>query len=529
MQSGMNDSVWYAISVLIVLWLSGYPLARLLVPDGGQRAAESLLRLGASLLLGCLLFTGLSYLPLAVGTRWTTTYWTAVWAIHAGLAVGALWLLIRDRGRWIAVWRNTTRNATIAAAATGVILVSAAAVGGNLGLLGYDARAIYGLKAKVLAEQRTVSDEDFRDLHRLHFMPDYPLLVPILEAQVFLWSGNANDQGLPLLFWGFLTAIPFLWASCAARYDPVTAGWLTFVFILTPWLWKFSEGAGLSGSADVVLAAYLLAAAICGAHLSTGAGSSYALLCGLMLAGAMAVKQEGTLWSGLVLTSLALTRFATRPRSRDAIRLSGSKRAVADGKSTALGEASRRQSLVNFGIVVLPILTMFVLLRLAHGDFPRSPLYRSYLAALSWDWLAQCVGRVPQIASFAASECVNNVWGFGWGALLLSLLLKRRFPLSTEAMSLRLLTILGAASYLAVFLVTPYPLTYHLFTAFRRLMFHLYPLAMVVLAEQLTATGVVDELGRVFRFCSPSQGARVRGPEDGTLPEAWRSSREEAA
>jgi len=285
----------------------------------------------------------------------------------------------------------------------------------------------------------------------------------------------------------------------------------------------------LSGSADVVLAAYLAAAAICAADVSPGADGRYALLCGLMLAGAMGVKQEGTLWSGLVLTTLALTRLTTRRRSRVASRRSGSNEACVAGKGTSLGAGLRRRPLVDFGIVLLPILIMFVLLRLTHGSIPRSPLYRSYLAALSWDWLTRCVGRVPQIASFTASECVNNVWGFGWGALFLSLLLKRRYPLSTEAMSLRLLTMLGAASYLAVFVVTPYPLTYHLFTAFRRLMFHLYPVAMLVLLEQLTATGVVADLGRVFCFRNPPQGDTVRSPEDATSFQRRRDSHVDAA
>ncbi len=525
----MNHSVWCTAAVLLVLWLSGYPLARLLLPDGGRRAAEAWFKGGASLLLGCLLFVGLLYFPSALGTRWSTAFWAAVWVVHVGLALGAVWLLIGDRRRWSGVLLNTTRSTGVAAVVTGMILLSAAAVGGNLGLLGYDARAIYGLKAKVLAEQRTVGGDDFRDVHRLHFMPGYPLLVPILEAQVFLCSGYSKDEGLPLLFWGFLTVIAFLWASCATRYEPSAAGWLTFFCVLTPWLWKFSEGAGLSGSADIVLAAYLAAAAICAADVSSGADGRYALLCGLMLAGAMAVKQEGTLWSGLVLTTLALTRFTTRRRSRDASQRSGSNEACVFGNSASVGAGFHRHPLVDFGLVLLPIVIMFVLLRLTHGDIPRSPLYRSYLAALSWDWLTHCVGRVPQIASFAASECVNNVWGFGWGVLLLSLLPKRRYPLSTEAMFLRLLTMLGAASYLAVFVVTPYPLTYHLFTAFRRLMFHLYPLAMLVLLEQLTATSVVADLGRIFRLRSPPREDRVGRPEVATVPQRWQDSRGDAA
>lgn len=496
----MIASVWCAFAVLIVLWLSGYPLARLLLPKGERPTSQTLLWLGLSLPLGSLLFAALLYLPLVLGKRWTAAYCLGVWAFQTGLAVVAIRLLLLGRRRWMAAWSNATPAAKLAIAAVAVILLSAAMVAANLGLQGYDARAIYALKAKILAEQGTLSHADFRDIHRLHFHPNYPLLVPILESPIFQLCGNAGDQGLPLLFWGFLVTIALLFASHFVRHQPTAAGWLTFLFILTPWFWKFSEGAGLSGSADTVFAAYLLAAAVCGARMLSEDGFRYALSCGLALASTLAAKQEGVLWSGLILLSLSLTWIVAWRRNRHAMLPCSKNHALASERSTVLGVGFRWQPLAKLGIVALTVLPMFLLLRLTHGDIPRSPLYRSYFQALSWEWVVQCVGRIPQIAAFAFSECVNNVWGFGWGALLLSLLLKRRCPVSAETMFLRLLTILGVTSYLAVFFVTPYPLTYHLFTAFRRLMFHVYPLALLVLAEQWQATGIIEEWGRVFCF-----------------------------
>lgn len=506
----MIASVWCAFAVVIVLWLSGYPLARLLLPRGERPTADSLLRVGMSLPLGSLLFVVLLYLPLALGARWTAGYCLGVWVFHAGLALVTIRLFIWARRRWLAAWSDATSAVKMATAAVGVILLTAATVAANLGLQGYDARAIYGLKAKILAEQGILSEEDFCDIHRLHFNPGYPLLVPILESPIFQLCGNAGDQGLPLLFCGFLAAIALLFASHFVRYQPIAAGWLTFVFLLTPWFWKFSEGAGLSGSADIVFAAYLLSAAVCGARMLSEDGFRYSLPCGLALGGALAVKQEGALWSGLILVSFGLTWFIARRRNRHAM-LPRSEEETADPeKSMGLAVALCRQPIAKLGMVALMVLPMFLLLRLTHGDIPRAPLYRSYFQTLSWEWAVHCVGRIPQIARFAASECVNNVWGFGWGALLLSLLLKRRYPVSTETTFLRLLTILGVGSYLAVFFVTPYPLTYHLFTAFRRLMFHVYPLALLVLGEQWLASGILEEWGRVF--CFGGNRTRVAAP-----------------
>lgn len=525
----MIASVWCSFAVVIVLWLSGYPLARLLLPKGERPTAESLLRIGMSLPLGSLLFAVLLYLPLLLGSRWTAAYCLGVWAFHAGLAVVAIRLFIRARWRWPAAWSNATPAVKMAVAAGGVILLSAAMVAANLGLQGYDARAIYALKAKILAEQGLLSHEDFCDIHRLHFMPGYPLLVPILESPVFQLCGYAGDQGLPLLFWGFLATITLLFASHFVRHQPIAAGWLTFLFLLTPWFWKFSEGAGLSGSADIVFAAYLLAAAVCGAQMLNEDGFRYSLPCGLALAGALAVKQEGALWSGLISVALGLTWFIARRRNRYAMLRCSKEETVACERSMGRAVALCRQPLARLGMVALAVLPMLLLLRLAHGDIPRSPLYRSYLQALSWEWAVHCVGRIPQIAAFAVSECVNNVWGFGWGALLLSLLLKRRYPVLAETNFLRLLAILGVTSYLGVFLVTPYPLTYHLFTAFRRLMFHVYPLALLVLAEQWQATGILEEWGRVFSFGGNRKRAPSPLPNGRPFGEPRRDSPAEAA
>jgi hypothetical protein len=53
------------------------------------------------------------------------------------------------------------------------------------GLTGYDARSIYALKARVLYDAGTIRGEDFQDIQRVHFNPSYPLLLPLLEAQIY--------------------------------------------------------------------------------------------------------------------------------------------------------------------------------------------------------------------------------------------------------------------------------------------------------------------------------------------------------
>ncbi|GEM_PF-1177438 len=500
----MTPSAWSSLLILTVLWASGYSLSRLLLPGNRLARGDALLRFGIAPLLGCLLFAWLLYLPLAMGARWTWGYLGAVWCIHGGLALWAVQGVFRGWRRSLAAWEKASYSVRFSFLATVVILLSTAVPAATGGLWGYDARAIHGLKAKVLAEQGTLNEADFRDVHRLHFQPDYPLLVPIIESQVFMLAGYEQDQGLLLLFWGFVVSIGCLWASWLLSLDGTQGAWLVPVFMLTPWLGSFAEGGGVSGSVDVVLVTYLLAGGIGVARALTAGNQRYAAMGGLAFAGTMLVKQEGTLWAALAMISMVITWVWTRQRWTISRPLSISVNSEADGephsgeKDDASWAIPRKILLTTFGIMAAMVLPVFLLLQWTHGDIPQSPLYRSYSHALSWGWLITCGSRVPQIVQFAAAEFVNNVWGFGWGGLAFALVLKRRYRLTGEVLFLRILAGIAVACYIAIFLVTPYPLLYHLFTAFRRLMFHAYPLAILILAEQLCATRLTHQLGWVL-------------------------------
>ena len=54
----------------------------------------------------------------------------------------------------------------------------------------FDARSIYGLKARILYDTGDLRGEDFRNPDRLNFNANYPLLVPLIEATLYAAQGR---------------------------------------------------------------------------------------------------------------------------------------------------------------------------------------------------------------------------------------------------------------------------------------------------------------------------------------------------
>ena len=127
----------------------------------------------------------------------------------------------------------------------------------------FDARSIFGLKARILDDGGTLASEDFRDPDRLNFNANYPLFIPVVEAALFHARGSQNAVGLQLLFAGFVLACALIIAAEVRRFDSpqVAAIWAASLMLL-PMTLSPVEGGGLSGSVDYPFAALALAAVI---------------------------------------------------------------------------------------------------------------------------------------------------------------------------------------------------------------------------------------------------------------------------
>lgn len=462
---------------LIVVWLSGWTLAAGICRGlmGKSNVRPSAVGPSTAFLVGVLGSVLALYAVLAVAGRLGPSAFILLLLVQVVLAVFG----VQKVCGW---WRdNRSLHGAIRVIAVWAVVIGILA--SLVRLWGYDAQAIYGLKAKILADGGSIRGPDFRDPYRVHFGSNYPLVLPLLEAQVFYWRNSLeglgvpawNDLGMAIIFWGFVTTLVLQMINQVGRFAPQWTTGVGLLFALTPMLWRWAEGAGFSGSADVVLAAFVFGG-VC--HLAE-AGQTMTksrrlalIFAGLFFGGACLTKQEG-----LLCTALSLVAFCAAHLWKGAIFRRG----------------RGQPGLLNLGrtvaLLVLLLLPAVLLLGLVHGHMPQPIYNRSYLAALNPEWLSQLGARPLAVLGFAARELVNNRWGLAWVIFGLSMLLKRTRPVDLSFLFLRWFVALLIFAYWAIFFVTPYPLHYHLYTAFARLMFHGLPVVVLITVEQLFAAG----------------------------------------
>jgi hypothetical protein len=120
----------------------------------------------------------------------------------------------------------------------------------------WDERAIYGIKAAVLFEDRTILSPDLLEPDFVQYHPRYPLLIPLAEQHVYALLGKVDDRWPKLLFPLMDLGLVLAFAGILARHVGEARGWL-FALLLAcvPVLAPFELGF-LSAQADAPVAAY---------------------------------------------------------------------------------------------------------------------------------------------------------------------------------------------------------------------------------------------------------------------------------
>ncbi|HZZ30294.1 MAG TPA: hypothetical protein VFE46_20010 [Pirellulales bacterium] len=353
----------------------------------------------------------------------------------------------------------------------------------------FDARSIYGLKARILYDGGQLSDESFRNPDRLNFNANYPLLLPVVEAALYAAQGSQQDLGEQLLFAGFVLAIASILAEEIRRFEsPLIAAMWSAFFILLPITLMPSEGAGLSGSADFAVAAFATAGVIAVGRWLATPRASYSILAGSMLGAAILTKQEGALWLAAVgFAMLATAQFRRRwhlwRRHRTAAWTIG----IAIGCALVVALSRRR--------------------------IPVSPYFRPFADALHWDWIVHTWIRIPSVVQFTVNKLFavsyfNLIWPF----VAIGLLFLRRPRSSATVFLWRIVAVVVIVVYLAILTITPLHLEYQLRTAFYRLALQVLPLCMLVGAEQFAASGWSRQLQWIFagtKFEQPSPSFEI--------------------
>jgi hypothetical protein len=322
-------------------------------------------------------------------------------------------------------------------------------------LLGFDSRAIWGMKAKIIFHQQSIYTEDFFDSERLHAKNRYPLLIPLLENFVYHFSGSQNDRTAKVIF-------PFFYLSLLALfYETVRLGlnrlaslWGLILFALLPAFLLYNNGGAASGYVDLPLTYFTSVTAV---HLYrwmlTGSRGN------LVIAGFSGVFAAFTKNEGIPLTAITFMVFMGASAWM--------------GKQLLLGRLRDLLiTLLGASVLLLPWLHFRSQLPITDEDFERLVRTPNLISGLN---------RVPQILGRLVQEYYlkPHIWNVMGLCLLLPLTELLRGRKKTLEDVFIFIPLFYTLLVVAIFMVTPWQLNDLMPVALTRLTMHTVPLAFL--------------------------------------------------
>ena len=120
--------------------------------------------------------------------------------------------------------------------------------------LGFDARAIWGMKAKVIGTYGQIYGEDFLDPDRLHAKQRYPLGLPAAVGFAYQLAGGFDERLGRVTYALLFLALGFFFFGSLRRYLGRTAALIgTCILSTLPAFTIFANGGAASGYSDVPL------------------------------------------------------------------------------------------------------------------------------------------------------------------------------------------------------------------------------------------------------------------------------------
>lgn len=343
----------------------------------------------------------------------------------------------------------------------------------------FDARAIWGMKAKILFHERTIFSEAVVNASSNHPHPRYPLLLPIAESWVFESMGQADDRVVRLLFLWFFIGLILCTYELQQRFaGKMAAIWCVCALLVTPFLYgSLTEGGASSGYADVTASFYITTSALAMILWIKEGRTAFALVGAILAACVALTKNEGLVFAAsLFLTTAA---FSLAGKGKRELRNSGKSKLAAwlSGNSATL---------YCLALYILIVATMLLPWFYVRSGLPKF-LDENYAQYLSYRDIASGLHRLPQILKTFAAELLNfKHWGVIWILIVVSLGGIGR-TWRREAYFILTLIVLQLASYLAVFIITPNELAGQLSSALSRLFLHILPLGITLVSFQVGA------------------------------------------
>lgn len=326
-------------------------------------------------------------------------------------------------------------------------------------MIGYDERAIWSLKAKILHAEGGTDGTAFTDPFRVHYHPDYPLLVPLTEYALYESLGSPDERRVRFLFFWFLLCATFGLAGAILERAGPLAGLLgALIFVALSSVYGREEEGLISSAADIPISffAFMSVTAFARSCWRPGSrsASSELLLSGAFLACALMTKNEGA----LLFVACALVAIPLGLRGATALSLKDRVLATSGWLAAAL----------------IPALPCFAVVARLPNFYDED--FGSMLRAEN---LAGAVSRIPLVlSSFVSEAAATQRWNLVWLLWPLSILVPGPRSGVARDRAVDLILALWICAYLAVYCFTPLHVDFHTKTSLFRLLAHPLPLVI---------------------------------------------------
>lgn len=344
--------------------------------------------------------------------------------------------------------------------------------------LGFDGLVTWGFKAKLAFSEGGWPSAYFVDPWRQLSHPDYPLLVPSIEAWIYTFLGRVDEQAIKILFiLYYLALLTLFYGLLKRRFTFHLSILYTTLLACTPYL---ASLAAVSGYVDVPLAFFLLGATAYLYRWLAQRENADLWLAAVMSALAIWVKREAIIY-GLFNVTAVIVYLLIWQRSK----------------------LIRQEILTNLFRFFLPgfILLLPWFIFLAWYQVPNSD-FESISVTVAWrnlDRLQIIFGKlIDQYASLGR-------WGIAWIIWASVSIWRRPFLASPAQLYLwgsAFVPIMGLSALFIFSIFEPFDL--HMDLALERLFLHAIPLAWYFVALQTTGLeGWLQQLLRQPRRYKP--------------------------
>ena len=330
-------------------------------------------------------------------------------------------------------------------------------------LLDWDTRIIWALKAKILAVEKTVVSDAFRNPYRLHIHPRYPLMVPWLTAFISQFDGAYDESHYKLLLTAYsLLSVQLLFQMARRQGDRGTALLLCLIMIFTG---SWMSGI-LNSGVEIVVAFYLLLALQAISRWNDSRHLSELVMAGFFLFCCASTKNEGLL---LALALCAAVPFASPAAGSNRFRL-------AEKAMPAL------------------IFASFAALWFRHLSYIPPVSDENYFSRIHFTYLAEGLDRLGTVVKTLAGAAADmKQWHLTWllpPVIFLGALKKQLFREPTFLLPF-LLLLLYLPGIFGIYLLSPWrDIQMHISVTFHRVMLPMLPVILLLFHQVIV--GRVD-------------------------------------